>query len=570
LKGAAAVPKLSSRLTAQFVALLSLFAVSLMVVAGVAVWGLEETRSTTDALYSDHLQTAQLTANVGQELDDTYETAQALLLATDQAQRADLTLRLFTDNVPAVEVLLSDLQRAHARDPENERVLVAALVSGWAQFRTTWSTGSLLAASPSRAGTEAQLDAAFGPIEGVTDELQTIEQQDAGQAHRRGVQAYFTSLWLIGGVTGAGLLLGVAFVLLMSRRVLPRALAPERDQAEFAEAMQLAGGVEEAQALLKRHLERVMPKSSAVVLNRDPVSRQLEAVTPLADDSPLHATLTGVSENVCVAIRTSRRHRSGDGSTALLPCRVCDGCPGTSICTPLTAGGQIIGSVLVTREEPLELDDNRRIRDSINQAAPVLANLRNLATAELQALTDALTDLPNKRSVHDTLTRMAAQATRARTPLAVLSVDLDHFKKINDTYGHGVGDDVLAAVGAVLRSSLRTSDFAGRNGGEEFLLLLPSTDSVGALALAEKLRLALREINVSPVGRPITASIGVAVLPDHAGEAGGLELAADQALYSAKRNGRDRVELASMFGAVVDPLSATDPQGADPVDVHQT
>jgi len=560
LEGAAALPKLSARLTAQFVALLALFAVSLMFVAGAAAWGLTQTRLSADRLYSDHLQTAQLTANVGQELDDTYETAQGLLLATDQAKRSQLKDLLFSNEAPTVEVLLNDLQRTHANDPQEERALVEALVAAWAKFRSTWSSGSLLTITPNRDATEAALDAAFGPIENVTDQLQAIEQHDASQAHQHGDQAYYTSLLLIGSVTVAGLLLGVAFVVFMSRRVLPRALAPQRDQAEFAEAMQLAGSVEDAQALLRRHLERVIPESAAVVLNRNAVTRQLEAATVIAADSPLRASLRGAAENSCAAIRTSREHRAQEGHEGLVPCLVCKDCSGTSICTPVTAGGQVIGSVLVTRQEPLEPDDNRRIRDSITQAAPVLANLRNLATAEMQAVTDALTDLPNKRSVQDTLARMVAQASRSLTPLAVLSVDLDHFKDINDTYGHALGDDVLAAVGTVLRSSLRASDFAGRNGGEEFLLLLPTTTSEGALTFAEKLRLALRGISVPTVDRAITASIGVAVFPDHAGDARRLEMAADQALYSAKHNGRDRVEVATITGAEVDVNSSAAPR----------
>ena len=539
------MPKLSARLTRQFAALLSLFAVSLVFVAGSAVWGLGRTRSSADRLYSDHLQTAQLTANVGQEIDDAYESAQGLLLASDGDQRAAIADRLFSSEVPTVEVLLNDLQKTHATDPQYEKVLVDALVTGWAKFRVTWTSSSLLAATPHPAQAEAQIEAALGPTEDLTDQLQVIEQHDATLAHRRGDQAYQTSLLLIGGVTGGGLLLGIAFVLLLSWRILPRALAPEKDQAEFAEEMQLTGSVEEAQALLKRHLERVMPGSSAVVLNRDASTSRVEAVTPLAEDSPLHETLRPTAGGLCAAIRTSREHCSEQGAEGLVPCQVCSSCPGTAICTPLAAGGQVIGSVLVTREEPLELDDNRRIRDSITQAAPVLANLRNLANAEMQATTDALTNLPNKRAIQDALARFAAQASRSLNPLAVLSLDLDHFKEINDTYGHARGDDVLAAVGKVLRSTLRAGDIAGRNGGEEFLVLLPATNVEGAVAFADRLRVGLRGIMVTTVDRPITASIGVAVFPAHAGDARRLEIAADQALYAAKRNGRDRVEVAS-------------------------
>jgi diguanylate cyclase (GGDEF)-like protein len=219
-----------------------------------------------------------------------------------------------------------------------------------------------------------------------------------------------------------------------------------------------------------------------------------------------------------------------------------------SMCTPLTVGGEVIGSVLVNHDRPLGGDDERRIRESVTQAAPVLANLRNLAVAELRAATDSLTGLPNRRAVQDTLKRMVAQASRNVSPLAALLLDLDHFKQINDQFGHGHGDDVLAAVGAVLGDGLRASDFAGRHGGEEFLVLLPDTGLEAAVHTADKLRLALSQIFIPQVERTITASIGVAVLPNHAADGDALLRAADRALYVAKGNGRDRTEVAESSG----------------------
>ncbi len=130
----------------------------------------------------------------------------------------------------------------------------------------------------------------------------------------------------------------------------------------------------------------------------------------------------------------------------------------------------------------------RRIKTTVAQAAPVLANLRNLALAEFRANNDSLTGLPNKRATDDTLKRMVAQANRSIAPAGALMLDLDHFKQINDRFGHGKGDEVLAAVGAALPSCLRASDFAGRFGGEEFLILLPDTAVDGALQVAEKIR----------------------------------------------------------------------------------
>jgi diguanylate cyclase (GGDEF)-like protein len=178
----------------------------------------------------------------------------------------------------------------------------------------------------------------------------------------------------------------------------------------------------------------------------------------------------------------------------------------------------------------------------MTQASPVLANLRNLALSQTRALTDGLTGLPNRRAIDDTLKRMAAHAERTTTSLGMVLFDLDHFKQINDLFGHEKGDEALAAVGAAIPSSLRASDFAGRFGGEEFALLLPDTDRAGAVAVADKLRQAIAAIDIASVSRPITASFGVAAIPEDAAEPTLLLRATDRALYLAKANGRNRIE----------------------------
>ena len=198
-------------------------------------------------------------------------------------------------------------------------------------------------------------------------------------------------------------------------------------------------------------------------------------------------------------------------------------------------------------------EDTEALSSSLAEAAPIVANLRNLAIAETRAATDSLTGLPNNRAVHETLKRLSAQAGRTAEPLAVVLFDLDHFKDVNDTHGHGKGDEVLAAVGDTVANAVRESDFVGRYGGEEFLALLPSTGREGAVELAEKLRVAISRVAVAGVSRRVTASFGVAVLPDDAGEPEQALRAADRALYTAKGNGRDRVETASPATAAATP-----------------
>jgi diguanylate cyclase (GGDEF)-like protein len=205
----------------------------------------------------------------------------------------------------------------------------------------------------------------------------------------------------------------------------------------------------------------------------------------------------------------------------------------------------VIGSVQVKHQAPLESDAVQRIRESVRQAAPGIANLRNLAIAQRRASTDALTGLPNRRALDDMLKRMVAESQRSNLPLAALMLDLDHFKRTNDQLGHSKGDELLAATGALLPHLLRASDFVARYGGEEFLILLPDTDLQGARIIAEKIRNAIGDIELAGEDIGLTVSIGVATRPDHALDGEQLQRAADRALYTAKTNGRNRVEVAS-------------------------
>ena len=259
-----------------------------------------------------------------------------------------------------------------------------------------------------------------------------------------------------------------------------------------------------------------------------------------------------------MAIRYGRPHHESTSAPPLVSCDVCGaGAAGEATCVPSLVGGQVIGSVLVRHPQPLAPGEDVRIRDSVSQAGPVLANLRNLAKAERQAATDALTGMANARAVQDTLKRMVAQAMRTGDPLTAVMVDLDHFKALNDVHGHERGNEALAAVGQVLTSGARTSDFAGRYGGEEFVLLLPNTDREGGVVLAEKLRHGIAQIVLPELERAITASFGVATLPDDGLDAATILRAADRALYQAKAEGRDRVVAAAQRERVSPPSTAS-------------
>jgi diguanylate cyclase (GGDEF)-like protein len=171
------------------------------------------------------------------------------------------------------------------------------------------------------------------------------------------------------------------------------------------------------------------------------------------------------------------------------------------------------------------------------------ANLRlrqNEAEIRALSLTDQLTGIGNRRRLDQALEEEISRAVRSGDKLSALMADLDHFKLVNDTYGHAVGDKVLETFGRLLRQTARLSDVLGRYGGEEFVVLMPNTARAEAVIFAERLRLALATTPIPPLKAPITVSLGVVELrPGESGEA--FLRRVDDALYGAKSQGRNRV-----------------------------
>jgi diguanylate cyclase (GGDEF)-like protein len=185
---------------------------------------------------------------------------------------------------------------------------------------------------------------------------------------------------------------------------------------------------------------------------------------------------------------------------------------------------------------------------SLAQSANALIEAAEQALAEVQALasTDALTGLLNRRAFMARLTDQHARLQRHElVRSSVLMLDLDHFKHINDAYGHAAGDGVLQNFGALLAREIRVIDSAGRIGGEEFAILLPDTEPQAALNFAERLRLLIAQTTISHAGTDlsITVSIGIASLSASDSDAGAGLLRADRALYQAKHAGRNRVTI---------------------------
>jgi diguanylate cyclase (GGDEF)-like protein len=379
------------------------------------------------------------------------------------------------------------------------------------------------------------------------DSLKGVYETEIGtrQAEQSAADTQAFLAALIGALLALGATSGLAYYAMRLLTNMARRREKDRElevaQAEFADVLQVTEGSDETYDLLKRRLERSIAGAKAVVLNRNNSEDRLEAASALPSDTDLAERLQSAKPRSCLAVRFGRKHEEGDGRDPLLTCALCSGTSAHTTCEPLLVGGEVIGSALVMHPHALSETERATMTGAVAQAGPVLANLRNLAIAEFRAATDALTGLPNSRAVADTIKRMAAQASRSVAPLSALMLDLDHFKQINDAYGHGRGDDVLAAMGATLEGTVRDSDFVGRYGGEEFVVLLPDTGPAEAVTVAEKIRSAVAGMSVPGVPRAITVSIGVAAMPDDAGESVALLQNADRRLYAAKGGGRNRV-----------------------------
>jgi diguanylate cyclase (GGDEF)-like protein len=556
----------SISISARFFVALFVLSASLVAVGVLGLRGLQDVQHANDQVFADNLLTAEATSRLALDLANAERIGLESTAANNAAQIDRLRAELDLIAVPQVNSDIARFQRLHAGDPPAERAALRRVPSGWmaaarTERRALASVGESLSARRRAEAADSIADA-MDPLIFYVSGREPIEREAAADA-RAGAQAIYQHdrTWLIvvaivaAAAAGVMLLVGMTLKRMVHQRATDRRF--EESESEYIETLQLTESENEAHELLRRQVERSVEGARAVVLVRNNSADRLQAKTPLSSEiDALRDPLVGATPGSCLAVRLGRSHtEDAQDDGALLSCEICGALPGTSTCEPLLVGGEVIGVVLISHPRELEASARQRIRETVAQAAPVLANLRNLAIAQLQAATDGLTGLPNRRAVQDMLKRMVAQSARGVSPLAALLLDLDHFKNINDTHGHDTGDEALAATGVALRNAVRDSDFVGRYGGEEFLLLLPETDKQGALKVAETVRKAIATIHLANLNQ-ITASIGVAVLPDDAGDAPTLIRSADRALYSAKKNGRDRVETITPGQRISQPLTS--------------
>lgn len=333
--------------------------------------------------------------------------------------------------------------------------------------------------------------------------------------------------------------------------------AHKRDQLRLSDMhhqFQMVQSAEELHAIVADQFSRAFPECSGAVYLLNASRRFVESVVTWGPRPPEHAVF---HPQDCLALRRGRLyvHDPADDGFA---CKHAQEENRSYLCLPLIAQGEMLGTVHMLWPAPAPAGatppapknaDTELISSMSGYVALALAHGNLLQTLKTQAVRDPLTGLFNRRYMEETLERELARSRRSNVPLSVILIDVDHFKRFNDRYGHVAGDTVLAEIGSLLQRNLRASDIACRYGGEELFLILPDCTLGSAEKKAEDLLRAVRALEIrqhdQDLGR-ITVSQGIAVFPHHADDAGKLLQAADAALYRAKKEGRDRV-------AVYDP-----------------
>jgi len=325
--------------------------------------------------------------------------------------------------------------------------------------------------------------------------------------------------------------------------------------SEMRDMLQTCHSVEEVYLVTRQFVPRLIRDFAGALYMLDSRNELLEPVVGWGDVSLQEQVF---ASDACWALRRGRIYSVHDCADAIC-CKHLPTMPETGyVCVPLMAQGDTLGLLHL---QPGEDAAEQRSPERLERVAVTLtehvslavANVRLRERLRLQATKDGLTGLFNRRFMEEVLERESRRALRKQRQLAVFMVDIDHFKRVNDLFGHEVGDLVLREVATCLKANIRQEDFACRYGGEEFLLVLPESDLGALMPRALAILNAVRALSITHLGQPIgtlSVSIGMAAIPQHGRDATEVVRSADQALYRAKNEGRNRAIMAIAQGEV--------------------
>ncbi len=315
---------------------------------------------------------------------------------------------------------------------------------------------------------------------------------------------------------------------------------------QMGELLQSCNTIEEAYIAIKQSLQQLFPYDSGALYIFNPSRTMVEATAVWGEALPAEMV---VAPDECWALRRGRPHGAVE-IRAGFKCRHVDPENEAYICVPLVAHGEAIGMfhVLLGSPDPAQAGIKQELAGRVSEYLGLaLAKLKLQETLQRLSIRDPLTGLFNRRYLEECIERELRRAERQGKQVGVIMVDIDHFKRFNDTFGHEAGDALLREMGAFLQRHIRGNDIACRYGGEEFTLILRDVTTERTVERAEKLREAAQQLRVlhgQGFLEPITLSLGVAMFPGDGTTPLAILQAADLALYRAKQAGRDRVCLA--------------------------
>ncbi|WP_261844215.1 sensor domain-containing diguanylate cyclase [Aliamphritea ceti] len=318
----------------------------------------------------------------------------------------------------------------------------------------------------------------------------------------------------------------------------------------FGALLNACSTLAEAGEVMKNVIPRLIPGCAGSISIIKASRNRLDAITSWGGEWP-GAERFAPSE--CWSLRKGHQHLALEHGIQTYCQHWAESLEGNqTLCLPLIAQGETVGILHFVLPDGEGFDQSQGLMNSIaEQAGLTLANIQLRDTLREQAIRDPLTGLYNRRYMLEALDQAHSRVERTNTEIAVLMVDLDHFKRFNDNFGHDAGDHVLKAFSQILKESSRNEDIACRYGGEEFCIVCPSTNETQALKVATRIIKGISKqeltMNQLSLGK-VTTSIGIAVYPGHASSMDEVVKLADEALYIAKQNGRDRVEVIQLSG----------------------
>jgi diguanylate cyclase len=324
---------------------------------------------------------------------------------------------------------------------------------------------------------------------------------------------------------------------------------------ELADLLQSCLSTDEAHKLIIDRAQVLFPGSCGAVCMIASSRDLVEVVTTWGEPALVERFF---APKDCWALRRGRVHLLGDNPTALSCAHLGKARPRYAMCVPMMAHGETLGLVYLDSgrddesligqvDKQLSESQQRLARTLAEHAGLALANLNLREILRIQSVRDPLTGLFNRRYMQESLDRELRRATRKQSPLGVMMLDVDHFKRFNDSFGHEAGDSVLRTLANLFRTQLRGEDVVCRYGGEEFTMILPEASVEATRQRAEQLRQAANHSVTQFRGQSlerVTLSIGVSGYPENGTTGEALLHAADSALYRAKEEGRDRVIVA--------------------------